>query len=277
MKAISKTLLGLVFILSPSAFARVGDAIHNNCRLSQVVDKAETALYDAVELRYNTVVVTLNCAKDMKVDEGQITITSPLTLIFNESLKKDLQRIAQSGTSVPVIFIDEGYNVRPEQIDKIKNFPEALAPALRLQGVSTYAFETEAQYQLLDQALDQAGAVRIPETQVNYKNPQDTRASWKKSLHFVSAAKDFEINIVEQGPYFFRAWQIPMVTVDMAYVLTANEISAGVKSAHTLSFEDSAALRNLLKENLLSSTDFSSTQQVDCRGKFCLVKISRNN
>ena len=276
MKAVQTTILTLVTILSTSAFARAGDAIQNNCQLSKITDKAETALYDAVELHYNTVLVTFDCDKEMIVDGG-LTITSPFTLVFNESLKKDLQSIAFSGKSVPVVFIDEGYNVRPTQIENIKNFPAASALALRLNGVSTYAFEKETQYHTLDQVLDQAGAVRVPETQVNYKNPQDTRPSWKKSFHFVSKAKDFEIKIVQRGPFFFRAWQVPMVSVDMAYILTTSEISNGVAAAHTLTLEDSGALRSLLKANFVSSSDFSSTQQVDCRKKLCVVKIIKSN
>jgi hypothetical protein len=204
---------------------------------------------------------------------GGITITSPFSLTLSLKLKQELEQLIAINQKINVSFIDDAYAVKPEQIGNLKIFPDPREQAYRVRGGNTYAFEKEAAYEYLDKVLNFTGAVEVPKTALNYKDPNDSRLSWDKTFHFLAVNGDFEITIAQEGPHFFRAWQIPSVSVNVAYILTSEEKDRGLDTPHKLSLRDSLVLQKVLGPQFYSTGEKQSKVSVNCLEDICSVQI----
>jgi hypothetical protein len=276
MKKSNLCFLALSLLTVSNVHARVGDSISNHCQVVSVIEKTEqvgAAQYARnINLTYQTLTTTLNCEHPMPVTGG-LVITSPFKLTMSYKLKNELTRLANSAETLDVSFIDDAYTVKPERIGDISSFPDPHVEAYRVVGGGTNAFEKEAAYDELDQVLNGTGAVEISKIAVNYKDPNDTRPSWDKTFHFLAQAGDFELTIAQEGPHFFKAWQVPSVTVNAGYIMTAAELAQGTRTPHELSLQDSALLQKALGAKFYSTGDAQSKINITCAQDRCSVQI----
>lgn len=276
MKKSTLCLFGLSLLTSLNVHANVGDTIPNRCQVVSVIEKNELAgaaqYARNIGLPYKTLTTTLNCENPMPVTGG-LVIKSPFSLTLSLTLKAEMTRLMAANEKSDTIFIDDAYTVKLERIGDITNFPDPRAQAYRVVGSSIYAFEKEAEYDYLDQVLNATGAIEIPKTAISYKDPNDKRLSWDKTFHFLASSGDFEITIAQEGPHFFRVWQIPSVTVNAGYVLTPSELAKGFNTPHDLSVQDSLPLQKALGSKFYSTGDAQSKISINCNQNKCSVQI----